>query len=163
MSMLRHNSGKPEFSYLPNSFLMTLPNNISLEMLLGTTRVLEFGAKKYSPDNWRKSGSWRKATDSALRHLLHAINGEKIDPESGLYHMDHFGCNLAFLIEFATYQTGTDDRFIRPADQLPMLFYRHAPLWAMLNFLTKWLEGGDIVLLQRTLETLNSNYMDLTQ
>lgn len=88
------------------------------DMLEGTTKVLQFGAKKYAGHNWRKGMKWSYVISAALRHLLAIKWGEEMDPETGLSHYYHVGCCLAFLSEYLCYPTlyGTlDDRFKRPA------------------------------------------------
>ena len=61
-------------------------------------KVLDYGAKKYSRDNWKK-GYINKfsAADSLYRHLRQLIIGEKYDEESGLSHIGHIMCNIMFL------------------------------------------------------------------
>jgi hypothetical protein len=62
-----------------------------------TLEVLEFGAKKYSRDNWKhvEPARYEKA---AMRHLISYVTGEKIDPESGKSHLAHLICNALFLM-----------------------------------------------------------------
>lgn len=62
-----------------------------------TLEVLEFGAKKYSRDNWKhvEPARYEKA---AMRHLISYVTGEKIDPESGKSHLAHLMCNALFLM-----------------------------------------------------------------
>lgn len=63
--------------------------------------VLEYGAQKYEPDNWRKVPDARKRYyDAAMRHLTDWWGGETHDPESGLHHLAHLGCNAVFLLTF---------------------------------------------------------------
>jgi hypothetical protein len=62
-------------------------------------KVLEFGAKKYAPDNWRKCEDTMRYYDAALRHLLAWKSGEKVDPDSKMPHLWHAACNLLFLVE----------------------------------------------------------------
>lgn len=63
-------------------------------------RVLTFGAQKYSPNGWRSVPNSRdRYTSALLRHLAALQMGEKVDPESGLRHIDHVLCNAAFLSE----------------------------------------------------------------
>jgi len=61
-------------------------------------KVLDYGAKKYSKDNWKK-GYVNKfsAIDSLYRHLREIIIGEAFDEESGLSHMGHIMCNIMFI------------------------------------------------------------------
>lgn len=64
-------------------------------------RVLEFGAKKYTRDNWQKvPDAKRRYTAAALRHVTAYAAGETLDPESGLPHLAHAGCCLLFLAWF---------------------------------------------------------------
>lgn len=61
--------------------------------------VMTFGAQKYSPDNWRKCEDPSRYVDAALRHFEAWRGGEALDPESGLHHLAHARCCLAFLME----------------------------------------------------------------
>ena len=61
--------------------------------------VLEFGAKKYSRDNWRKGFAHERLMAAILRHALAYNEGETYDPETGLCHLAHLGCMLLFLME----------------------------------------------------------------
>lgn len=74
---------------------------IEPEFIEGVGKVLTFGAGKYEENNWQKV---EEAEDryyaAALRHLLAWRKGEKIDPESGLNHLDHVACNMMFLQHF---------------------------------------------------------------
>src|SRR5690625_1514407 len=81
----RYNEGKPKLSYL------------DLESFEDTARVLEFGANKYTRDNWRKGLPVTEILDSLLRHVSAIQRGELTDPESGLPHHGHIGCNVMFL------------------------------------------------------------------
>lgn len=81
----RKNSGKPQLSY------------IALDCMEDAARVMEFGAKKYARNNWRKGMQLTKILDSLLRHLAALAKGEMIDPESGLPHVGHIQCNAMFL------------------------------------------------------------------
>jgi hypothetical protein len=61
-----------------------------------TIAVLEFGAEKYSPDNWKKGLNREEILESTQRHLVALFKGEEIDPESGLPHTAHINCNSMF-------------------------------------------------------------------
>lgn len=84
---------------------------MSPKALLGLAAVLEYGANKYEEDNWRKGTNWRRYIGAALRHLLAFTDGEDVDPESGLPHIDHAACCLHFLSEYQKTQNGEDDRW----------------------------------------------------
>lgn len=77
-------------------------------------RVLAFGAKKYSRDNWKKGLPYTSLFDSLLRHLVAAALGEKLDPESGRHHMAHALCNAMFLYWMCQHKPELDDRFETP-------------------------------------------------
>lgn len=82
---LRYNAGKAEYSML------------DLKCLEQCVRVLEFGAKKYARNNWKKGMPTSKIIDSMLRHLACLLEGEVLDSESGLSHLGHIQCNAMFL------------------------------------------------------------------
>lgn len=77
----------------------------------GLGRVLGFGAGKYTADNWRGGFEWRRLIGAAQRHLLAFQDGDDIDPESGLPHIDHLGCCWMFLSEHYHRGLGVDDRY----------------------------------------------------
>lgn len=86
---LKLDDGKLKYSLLPKG---------SIREIL---KVLMFGAKKYSPGNWKKVSNPRERYyDALMRHLDDWYNGEKHDSESGLLHLAHAGACLLFLIWF---------------------------------------------------------------
>lgn len=63
-------------------------------------RVLEFGAAKYGPGNWRLVDDQRnRYFSAALRHLTAWWCGEKRDPDTGESHLAHAACCVLFLLE----------------------------------------------------------------
>jgi hypothetical protein len=71
------------------------------EQVRDVVKVLTFGAKKYSPDNWQKVPDGRnRYFSAAFRHILAAHGGEKLDPESGLSHWAHAVCCILFAAWF---------------------------------------------------------------
>lgn len=97
---LRYNDGKLQWS------LVDFP---SLEPMV---KVLEFGAKKYSPNNWKKGLPIDKIAESLLRHTFALLNGEINDPESGLPHIGHIQCNamfIAFMLDKQKYKEFMED------------------------------------------------------
>ena len=81
----KHDQGKP------------MLNLIDPQAIEGLAAVLTFGAKKYAADNWRGGINNSRLIASLLRHLFAIMRGEMVDPESGLPHIDHVGCNWMFL------------------------------------------------------------------
>ena len=66
----------------------------------GLARVLEFGAKKYARNNWKKGLKTSFLTDAALRHFEQlVIYGTVHDEESGLEHIHHALFSIYVLIE----------------------------------------------------------------
>lgn len=85
---MRFNSGKPRWSLVDFNALVPL------------VRVLEFGADKYAPDNWKLGLDRREILDSMMRHIAALADGEANDPESGLPHIGHILCNAMFYSHF---------------------------------------------------------------
>lgn len=85
----KHDSNKPRYSLLPEN---TVHNVI---------QVLEYGAVKYEPDNWKYVPSARtRYYDAAMRHIDDWWNGSEVDEESSLPHLAHAICCLLFLLWF---------------------------------------------------------------
>jgi hypothetical protein len=73
-------------------------------------RVLEFGQRKYDRDNWQLvDDSQRRYMAALFRHLVATLNGEIIDPETGLSHMSHVACNALFLRHFEIEEEKSND------------------------------------------------------
>lgn len=81
----RYNEGKPQYSY------------IDLNCLKDCAKVLEFGATKYTRNNWKKGMRLNSILDSLMRHISAIQRGEFVDPESGHSHIGHIQCNAMFL------------------------------------------------------------------
>ena len=152
--MQRFNEGKRKLSLLPTAFIEALDNfQGPLGLLLETTKVLEFGAEKYSANNWRKGGSWMEVFNSGLRHAMAYQNGEELDPESGLHHLGHLGCNIAFLLEFERTNTGDDDRYYVAGKSEPCN-------GSWLEHLLYWRDGGSVGNLSEALWLLAEEFED---
>lgn len=83
-------AGKLQISLVPTQII----KDIAEVRMYGNAKYPEGG-----PDNWRQVEAIRYR-DALLRHLLEYIkNPDSIDEESGLYHLQHAACNLAFLCE----------------------------------------------------------------
>lgn len=83
----KHDGGKPDLALWPPRAFESVG------------RVLTYGIKKYAPGNWRKVNELRRYYSAALRHLFARLRGERLDSESGLPHLAHAVCCLAFLLE----------------------------------------------------------------
>lgn len=61
--------------------------------------VLTYGAKKYSPNSWKKVEPFEdRYYAAARRHIAAWRKGEIVDSESGIEHLKHALCCIAFLI-----------------------------------------------------------------
>jgi hypothetical protein len=75
------------------------PTLVPASLVWAVAAIREYGCKKYhDPDNWKKVEAQRYR-DAAYRHWLEYQAGQKCDEESGLPHLWHLACNIAFLIE----------------------------------------------------------------
>lgn len=76
--------------------LTLVPRNIIREI----AAVRMYGNQKYGdPENWRDVEIDRYR-DAAFRHFMDYLDDPAgVDPESGLRHLSHLACNVAFLCE----------------------------------------------------------------
>ena len=75
------------------------PTLVPVSLIEAVAGIREYGVAKYKdPDNWKRVEPERYR-DAMFRHWLAYLRGEKLDPESGLPHLHHCACNLAFLID----------------------------------------------------------------
>ena len=81
-------AGKLQISLVPTGIIREI------------ARVRMYGTKKYGdPENWKKVEKERYK-DALLRHILAYVDDpDGVDDESGLPHLSHVACNVAFLIE----------------------------------------------------------------
>ena len=81
-------AGKPHPSYCP------------VELIKGVVAVREHGTAKYGdPENWRKVSADRYH-EAILRHVLEIWEDPfAVDPDSGLYHLQHIATNISFLLK----------------------------------------------------------------
>lgn len=94
----RFNAGKLQWSL------------VDFEALKPMVEVLEFGAEKYSPDNWKKGLPYKKLCDSLLRHVFEFMAGDDYDPESQKPLVGHILCNAMFLSYMFLNRSDMDDR-----------------------------------------------------
>lgn len=62
--------------------------------------VLTYGASKYDDRNWEKGIQYGRLIAAALRHIWSWVRGERNDPETGLHHLGHAGCDIMFLLTY---------------------------------------------------------------
>lgn len=75
---------------------------VPTQIIRDIAEVRMYGNAKYgSPDNW-KDVEPQRYRDALFRHLLAYIdNPHSVDKESGIPHLKHIACNVAFLCEMA--------------------------------------------------------------
>lgn len=88
---MKADDGKMRFSLL----LEGMPRGLAR-----VVEILEYGAKKYAPHNWKKVENGLERYKEALeRHVVSREGILGVDPESGLRHVAHVACNALFLLE----------------------------------------------------------------
>lgn len=95
---VKFDGGKPPVDLVPAEFV------------LSAARAFAYGAVKYSRHNWRGGMKYSRLFSSLQRHLLAWNEGEELDPESGLSHLDHAAASLAMLVSMVKHRTDLDDR-----------------------------------------------------
>lgn len=85
---IKADNGKPQLRLVPTEIINCI------------AKVREFGVEKYQdPENWKKVEKERYI-DAMFRHLLAYVNNtDGVDQDSGLPHLWHLACNVAFLCD----------------------------------------------------------------
>lgn len=85
---IKADAGKPKLTLVPTQIIYDI------------ARVREFGVAKYGKKESWKEVEIERYRDALFRHLLLYINDPQgVDEESGLTHLSHVACNVAFLCE----------------------------------------------------------------
>ena len=72
--------------------------------------VYEFGAAKYSDNNWKQGLPYSRWYNAVWRHVFAWWRGESRDTESKLHHLAHAVFGLLALMQQDMKSTGDDDR-----------------------------------------------------
>ena len=83
---------------------------LSPTSLKGLVKILTQGEKNYGERNWEKGIKWSRVFGAMMRHAWIMWNGEDIDKESGLPHIDHIQACAHFLSHYRLYKKEFDDR-----------------------------------------------------
>ena len=85
---IKADAGKRQLTLVPRKIIWDI------------AEVREYGKKKYgSAENWKKVGIERYR-DATFRHFMAYLdNPQGVDAESGISHLKHLACNIAFLCE----------------------------------------------------------------
>lgn len=104
---MKDNLPYPKHEHTPEGIKLTEPTKydegklrwdlVPWRQLEKVVKVIDHGATKYAPDNWKGLGADRWFA-AALRHLTAWKEGEKGDEDSGLDHLAHAACSILFLM-----------------------------------------------------------------
>lgn len=106
-------AGKPQLTLVPRRIFWDI------------AAIRMYGNEKYKdPENWRQVSAERYR-DAAFRHFLCYLDDPAgVDPESGLPHLWHLACNVAFLCEMEGRKDPTQGKsgtwICHGADDLPV-------------------------------------------
>ena len=75
------------------------PDLLHFQYLMEVSEILEYGARKYSADNWKKVEPY-KYIAAMFRHLFAWAGGEMNDKDTGKSHLAHATCCIMFLYHF---------------------------------------------------------------
>jgi hypothetical protein len=95
----KNDNGKPPIDLVPTGIIR------------GIARVLAHGAEKYGRHNWRGGLACSRLYAAMQRHLMAWLDNADLDEDSGLQHLDHAACELAFLIDTLKTRPDLDDRY----------------------------------------------------
>jgi hypothetical protein len=84
---VKYDAAKPRWSLVPEG------------VMADYIKVLEFGAAKYAPDNWKHvPDATIRYYDATMRHMDAWWRGEAKDAETGSSHLAHAMCCITFLM-----------------------------------------------------------------
>jgi hypothetical protein len=84
---LKHDGGKPMLALVPSAIIRAVG------------RVMTHGAEKYGVGKWRNVDPDRYK-HALMRHICEWLDDPYgVDKDSGLPHLEHIACNVAFLLE----------------------------------------------------------------
>lgn len=85
---IKADAGKPQLTLVPR------------QILYDVARIREYGLAKYGDSESWKSVEIERYRNAAFRHFMAYLdNPTGLDEESGLPHLAHLACNIAFLCE----------------------------------------------------------------
>ena len=85
---IKSDAGKAQLTLVPR------------QILYDVAEIREYGMKKYGERESWKDVETQRYRDAAFRHFLAYLDEPKgVDAESGLPHLSHLACNIAFLCE----------------------------------------------------------------
>lgn len=99
---MKFDDGKPKLTLVPRKIIFAI------------AKIREYGVKKYKdPDNW-KTVEKERYRDAAYRHFMAYLDDpEGVDKESGLPHLWHLACNVAFLCEMEDFEEPQEPEIVK--------------------------------------------------
>lgn len=74
------------------------PSLLPLRAIRKALIVLEHGAQKYGPDNWKDCDDLDRYYNACLGHIFAWKEGIKYDKDTGFSHLAHALCSLLFMV-----------------------------------------------------------------
>ncbi len=85
---IKADAGKPKLTLVPRQIIFDI------------AKVREYGLKKYCDAECWQNVEIERYRDATFRHFMAYLDDPKgVDIESGLSHLSHLACNIAFLCE----------------------------------------------------------------
>ena len=98
VSKIKNNEGK---KYDEGKNRMGLMCENFSRALWEVAKISTFGANKYGDNTWQNlSNPKERYMDALCRHLFQHLQGNKVDSDSGLLHLQHMCWNALALLEF---------------------------------------------------------------
>lgn len=108
-------------------------------------RVMELGAKKYGPYNWRETPvNYTTYLSADMRHGAAFLDGQDQDPESGQSHLAHKISSMLILLDAIVTGNAKDDRppknpaYVEPAPEPPNMAAAAAAAMAKVREVFFW-------------------------
>ena len=96
---VKADAGKPKLTLVPQQIIFDI------------AKVREYGLAKYGTSESWKDVDIQRYRDAAYRHFLAYLNDPSgVDAESGLTHLSHLACNIAFLCEMEKNYISKEDK-----------------------------------------------------
>jgi hypothetical protein len=100
---------------------------------LGAMGFLD-GMLKYGRTNWRVAGVRTSVyIDAAMRHLMAYLEGEEVDPDSGVPHLGHALACIAIIVDAEANGKLNDDRAYNPKGGYRAMVNKLTPLVKLLK------------------------------
>jgi hypothetical protein len=105
--MEKNKSDPKHFHALIKPQLQLIPPALNVE----TSKALLHGANKYGAWNWRSNEIEMMTYIGAMkRHIDAIIDGQDIDPDSGVNHLGHIAATCGIILDAEERRTLIDDR-----------------------------------------------------